>query len=102
MHLTDFPTLDQSNGLIKEWELYTLLDHGFKWGFTVYNISTALLTWLTAAGHVVVNRGEDVRLPRGRQQFSVKRVGGTNKLRPESKLLLLCQVECMNAKKPPE
>lgn len=51
---------------IKFGELFTLLDNGFKWGFTVYNISAASGTWLTAAGHVVVNRGEDVRLPSGR------------------------------------
>ena len=67
-------------------------------GFTVYNFSTALGTGPSAAGCVVVNRRQDVILPSGRQQFSVKRVGCTRQVQSEKITLLLCQVECINTK----
>lgn len=47
------------------------------------NIRTEGIRKLTAAGVVVDNRGEDVRLPSVRAQATVKRVGLSNGARPE-------------------
>ena len=51
------------------WEFYTLPVIGLKGDHTVYNISTDWGTGMSAAGRVVVNRGEDVRLPSGGSNF---------------------------------
>ena len=70
------------NAMIMNGELYTLLDVGFNWDFTVYNISTAMRTGPSAVGRVVVDV-EDMSLPIFREQCSMKRVSRTFSLTPK-------------------